>query len=183
MLGRALEVLEEPRGALGREAGAQGPGEPLVCGVNAVRGLCLDAAARAAPEDSRLAVLHLATTDAAPAAGRAALARASAALRAPRGIGELWALEASWPLATGPTALAGVVGVAVLDRGAPGLDVAADLAAAAAAFAALRPGLPFLDDPPTAAVPPGPGGGSDDDDDGLDGLDEVLAGLSGGALS
>ena len=62
-----------------------------------------------------------------------------------------------------------------------GLDVAADLAAAAAAFAALRPGLPFLDDPPTAAVPPGPGGGSDDDDDGLDGLDEVLAGLSGGA--
>ncbi len=110
-----------------------------------------------------------------------ALARASAALRAPRGVGELWALEASWPLATGPTALAGVVGVAVLDRGAPGLDVAADLAAAAVAFAALRPGLPFLDDPPTAAVPPGPGGGSDDDDDGLDGLDEVLAGLSGGA--
>ena len=121
------------------------------------------------------------TRAAAPAAGRAALARASAALRAPRGVGELWALEASWPLATGPTALAGVVGVAVLDRGAPGLDVAADLAAAAAAFAALRPGLPFLDDPPTAAVPPGPGGGSDDDDDGLDGLDEVLAGLSGGA--
>ena len=152
-------------------------------GASAVHGLCLDAAARAAPEGSRLAVLHLATTDAAPAAGRAALARASAALRAPRGVGELWALEASWPLATGPTALAGVVGVAVLDRGAPGLDVAADLAAAAAAFAALRPGLPFLDDPPTAAVPPGPGGGSDDDDDGLDGLDEVLAGLSGGALS
>ena len=150
-------------------------------GASAVRGLCLDAAARAAPEGSRLAVLHLATTEAAPAAGRAALARASAALRAPRGIGELWALEASWPLATGPTALAGVVGVAVLDRGAPGLDVAADLAAAAVAFAALRPGLPFLDDPPTAAVPPGPGGGSDDDDDGLDGLDEVLAGLSGGA--
>ena len=104
-------------------------------------------------------------------------------MRAPRGVGELWTLEASWPLATGPTALAGVVGVAVLDRGAPGLDVAADVAAAAAAFAALRPGLPFLDDPPTAAVPPGPGGGSDDDDDGLDGLDEVLAGLSGGALS
>ena len=50
-------------------------------------------------------------------------------------------------------------------------------------LAALRPGLPFLDDPPTAAGPPGPGGGSDDDDDGLDGLDEVLAGLSGGALS
>ena len=108
----------------------------------------------------------------------------SAALRAPRGVGELWALEASWPLATGPTALAGVVGVAVLDRGAPGLDVAADLAAAAVAFAALRPGLPFLDDPPTAAVPPHPSkSDDDDDDDGLDGLDEVLAGLSGGALS
>ena len=150
-------------------------------GASAVRGLCLDAAARAAPEGSRLAVLHLATTDAAPAAGRAALARASAALRAPRGVGELWALEASWPLATGPTALAGVVGVGVLDRGAPGLDVAADLAAAAAAFAALRPGLPFLDDPPTAAVPPHPSKSDDDDDDGLDGLDEVLAGLSGGA--
>ena len=152
-------------------------------GASAVRGLCLDAAARAAPEGSRLAVLHLATTDAAPAAGRAALARASAALRAPRGVGELWTLEASWPLATGPTALAGVVGVGVLDRGAPGLDVAADLAAAAAAFAALRPGLPFLDDPPTAAVPPHPSKSDDDDDDGLDGLDEVLAGLSGGALS
>ena len=72
-------------------------------------------------------------------------------------------------------------GVAVLDRGAPGLDVAADLAAAAAVFAALRPGLPFLDDPPTAAVPPHPSKSDDDDDDGLDGLDEVLAGLSGGA--
>ena len=55
-----------------------------------------------------------------------------------------------------------------------------DFAAGAAAFAALRPGLPFLDDPPTAAVPPHPSK-SDDDDDGLDGLDEVLAGLSGGA--
>ena len=151
-------------------------------GASAVRGLCLDATARAVPEGSGLAVLHIATADAAPAAGRAALARASAALRAPRRVGELWALEASWPLATGPTALAGVVGVAVLDRGAPGLDVAADFVGASAAFAALRPGLPFLDDPPAAAVPPRPPGGDDeDDDDGLDGLDEVLAGLSGGA--
>ena len=50
-------------------------------------------------------------------------------------------------------------------------------------FFARRPGLPFLDDPPTAAVPPHPSKSDDDDDDGLDGLDEVLAGLSGGALS
>ena len=149
-------------------------------GASAVRGLCLDAAARAAPGGRGSRCSHSRRPTPRPPRG-APRSRARRPRCARRGASASRALEASWPLATGPTALAGVVGVAVLDRGAPGLDVAADLAAAAAAFAALRPGLPFLDDPPTAAVPPGPGGGSDDDDDGLDGLDEVLAGLSGGA--
>ena len=110
---------------------------------------------------------------------RAQLDRASAAARARAGRSELWTLEASWPLGgAAAAALAGVEGVAAAARRRPAFDVAADVAAAAAAFAAVRPGARFLEDSPfTPAGAAARATAADDDDDDLDGLEGLLEGL------